>query len=280
MVSAVRPETFAEALQMRQEYQAIPCAGGTDLMASHRRHSGLVPRFERPVLLLNHLQEMRHVSVYGPELVIGAAVTLTELLGDWRVPSALLQAIAQMAAPAIRNVATLAGNLCNASPAGDALPALYCLNADVVLARTEGERRINVEDFVRGPGETDLRDDELVKAVVVPVEQFDVVYYRKVGTRKANALAKVAFLGLASTDGEILRELRIAFGAVAPTIVRSRQLESECIGRSRQELTQMRTHLLDAYSGLIAPIDDQRSTAYYRKGIALRLLDHFLTEMI
>lgn len=247
-------------------------------MVRHRRHSGLVPQFECPVLFLSHLQALRYITVEGADLVIGAGATLADLLNDKRIPSALKQAAAQIASPAIRNVATLTGNICNASPAGDTLPALYCLNARLVLACDGKERRVNIGDFIQGPGKTDLRDDELVKSIVLPMERFEVVDYRKVGTRKANALSKLAFLGLAKVEGETIQDVRIAFGAVAPTVVRSRQLESECIGLSRRELAQRRPELLDAYARLIVPIDDQRSTAHYRKAISLRLLDHFLTR--
>jgi xanthine dehydrogenase FAD-binding subunit len=249
-------------------------------MVKHRRHSGLVPQFERPVLFLNCLQELRYITVEGAALVIGAGTTLTDLLGDSRIPSALKQSVAQMAAPAVRNVATLMGNICNASPAGDTLPALYCLNARLVLARGGEERRVNIEDFIREPGKTGLRDDELAKAVILPMERFDVVDYRKVGTRKANALSKLSFLGLVKVEEEAIQDVRIAFGAVAPTVMRSRQLEREITGWSKKELAQRRPELLDAYSRLIVPIDDQRSTAHYRRIISLRLLDRFLAEAI
>jgi xanthine dehydrogenase FAD-binding subunit len=280
MVNALRPADFAEALRIRHEHRVIPFAGGTDLMVKHRRHSGLVPQFERPVLFLNCLQELRYITVEGAALVIGAGTTLTDLLGDSRIPSALKQSVAQMAAPAVRNVATLMGNICNASPAGDTLPALYCLNARLVLARGGEERRVNIEDFIREPGKTGLRDDELAKAVILPMERFDVVDYRKVGTRKANALSKLSFLGLVKVEEEAIQDVRIAFGAVAPTVMRSRQLEREITGWSKKELAQRRPELLDAYSRLIVPIDDQRSTAHYRRIISLRLLDRFLAEAI
>jgi len=283
VVTAYRPATLAEALRIRAAERAIPMAGGTDLMVKHRRHAGLAPKFERPILFLGHLDELRYVRRHEegelPGLEIGAATTLTDLLMAAETPAALRQAIAEMAAPAIRNAATLAGNVCNASPAGDTLPALYCFDAQVVLARSGGERRLDIARFIRGPGQTDLGDDELVRAVVLPLVPFDRMLYRKVGTRRANALSKLSFLGLARLDGDIVRDMRCAFGAVAPTVVRCRALEARCINLPRQALAAQRADLLAGYAELIVPIRDQRSSAEYRRAVALRLLSQFLSDL-
>ena len=268
MVSAYRPQTFEEALLIRQEHRVIPFAGGTDLMVKYRRHTGLAPQFELPIVLLGHLQELRFVDVSSDELVIGAATTLADLVSHEATPEALRLAAGEIASPALRNVATLVGNVCNASPAGDTLPALYCLNASLILASSDGERRVAVDGFMLGPGQTVLRGDELVKAVSIPRESVDQIHYRKVGTRQANALSKLSFLGLAHTEGQSVLDLRIAFGAVAPTIVRSKELEREYSGLSKSDLARQLPALLDAYSKLIVPIDDQRSTAHYRKAVS------------
>jgi xanthine dehydrogenase FAD-binding subunit len=279
MVSASRPQSLAEALRIRSEARVIPFAGGTDLMVKHRRPSGLAPGFAQPILFVGHLPELRHITAEGNALVIGAGVTLSDLLAHGQVPGALKQSVAEIASPAIRNMATLGGNICNASPAGDTLPALYCLDATLVLARVGSERRVGIERFILGPGKTDLRDDELLKAVILPLEHFDLASYRKVGTRKANALSKISFLGLARTDGGQISDLRVAFGAVSPTVVRSRGLESECIGLDGDGLVARLPRLLEGYARLIVPIDDQRSTAEYRKAVSLRLLARFLAEV-
>jgi xanthine dehydrogenase FAD-binding subunit len=144
VVSAYRPASLDEALRIRAEDEAIPFAGGTDLMVKRRRYSGLVPRLDRPALFIAHLPQLRGVSLERAVLTVGAAVTLSEMLSDDRVPGVLREAIGQMASPAIRNVATLGGNVCNASPAGDTLPALYCLNARLVLGSQRGERRVPI----------------------------------------------------------------------------------------------------------------------------------------
>lgn len=276
MVSAHRPARFAEALRIRAEAEVTPFAGGTDLMVRWHRNSGLAPRFERPVLLLAHLPELHVIANIRSSLSIGAAVTLSELLLDARVPTVLREAAAQMASPAIRNVATLGGNICNASPAADTLPPLYCLNAELVLAAKWGERRVPIERFIVGPGKTELRQDELLKSIELPPASFDVSFYRKVGTRKANALSKLSFLGLSSLTDNRTLDVRIAFGAVAPTVVRSTRVESLLRIVTDVEMPSIRPQIIESYADLIVPIDDQRSSADYRKTVALNLLSDFL----
>lgn len=278
-MTAFRPTSLAEALRIRAESPVIPFAGGTDLMVRSRRPSGLAPELANSVLFLCHLPELHGISMSGNRLAISAGVTFTEMLADDRVPGVLRQAVGEIASPAIRNVATLGGNICNASPAGDTLPALYCLDATLLLAQAGGEREVAIDRFIVGPGKTDLRDDELLRAVVVSLECFDRTTFRKVGTRKANALAKVSFAGLARLEEGRVGEVRMALGAVAPTVVRCHELESECVGLDRMGIGAHLPRLLDGYARLIVPIDDQRSTAGYRKTVSLRLIERFLSEV-
>ena len=275
MVSAYRPASWQEALEIRRRVAVIPLAGGTDLMVRHRRRAGLPPDLPHPTLFIGHLPELCHITVGEEVLTVGAGVTYSALLAHPHVPAELKQAIARIGSPAVRNVATLAGNICNASPAGDTLPYLYCVDAQLVLTCLDAERRISISDFIQGPGRTSLRPDELLEAVVIPRLHFNRSSYRKVGPRRANALAKVSFLGLAAIQGDVIADVRIAFGAVAPTVIRSREVEQLLIGRPTPELDK-RPDVSAHYGRLIRPIDDQRSTAHYRRTVALKLLDDFM----
>jgi xanthine dehydrogenase FAD-binding subunit len=278
MLRTYRPEAYEDALLLRREMRAIPLAGGTDLMVERRRWSGLSPRFDMPVLFIGHVRDLKMIRHTGDTLRIGAACTLSDLLESEGVPCILKKAVAEMASHAIRNVATIGGNVCNASPAGDTLPPLYSLNADLVLDSLTGQRTIPISKFIRGPGLTALRDDELLREIVVREGHYDVNYYRKVGMRKAVSLSKVSFVGLVKrTEGEI-EDIRISFGAVAPTVVRSQVLEDRLLGCDETELVHNLPGVLDGYAQLLEPIDDQRSTAHYRKTIALGLLEHFLAK--
>ncbi|RKZ01452.1 MAG: hypothetical protein DRQ10_02065 [Candidatus Hydrothermota bacterium] len=276
MVNAYRPSTIDEALRIRNETKALPLAGGTDLMVRYKNWAGLPPKFSQPVMFVAHLHELKGIEVEGDELIIRSATTLTELLKDGRVPEVLKLAVKEMASPLVRNIATIGGNICNASPAGDTLPPLYALDAKVVLRSVEGERTVPIEDFITGPGQTVLKENEILCEIRIPMDEFDSIFYRKVGTRRANALSKVSFVGLKNLQGDRIDDIRIAFGAVAPTVVRSRDAEKMLKGIKIDEIEQIYPSIEAKYAELIRPIDDQRSTAEYRKIVSLRLLRFFL----
>ncbi len=273
-----KPQNLAEALEIRRNEKAIPFAGGTDLMVKHKRWAGTVPGFDSTVLLIGHLDELREIKLDDKELRIGAGCTLSSILEYESTPPVLKQAISNMASVAIRNVATMGGNICNASPAGDTLPALYALDAKLVIVSASHERKIPIDEFITGPGQNTLKDDEILKEIIISIGQFDVSFCRKVGTRKATALSKLSFIGLAIIDDEKIIDIRFAFGAVAPTVVRSEANENFIIGNNLQELSWLVPDIIEMYSPLIRPIDDQRSTAQYRKAVSLRLLEHFIRE--
>ncbi|HUV06698.1 MAG TPA: FAD binding domain-containing protein [Spirochaetia bacterium] len=282
---AYRPRDLDEALAIRSRVPVIPFAGGTDLMVKMKNRGGLPPHFEKPALFIAHLEELGRIEPEGQIVKIGPACTLTALLESPHIPLPLKEAIAGIGSPAIRNAATMGGNICNASPAGDTLPVLYALNASLVLAGRGARRVVPIEAFITAPGRTILREDELVVSIRVPVRSFPLAAYRKVGTRRANALAKLSFVALAGiAQSELsarrVRDLRIALGAVAPTVVRSRVIEESMIGKTAFELSNLLDEVVGRYEDLINPIDDQRSSAAYRKAVSLRLVEHFLKQTL
>lgn len=279
MVEGYRPSDLREALEIRKTHAAIPFMGGTDLMVRYRSAPGTLPKFPSPVVYLAHIEELQGIDTHAGETVIRAATTLSALARSPHVPTVLAEAVSQMAAPALRNIATLAGNVCNASPAGDALCVLYALDAAVELTSLEGTRRIPIDEFVTGPGSSRLGSDELLRAIYIPEKPFSVQFYRKVGTRKANALSKLSVCGLASLSGARIHDARIAFGAVGPTVIRSRDTEQLFLGEHARGLAPKNQQIRAAYEKLIQPIDDQRSTAAYRKHTSLNLLDAFINQL-
>ncbi len=280
MVNAYRPKNLDEALKIRGEKDVIPIAGGTDLMVRYRNISGATPRFEKPVLFVGHLEEIKNIEIEDSFIKIGSSATLTSLLQNKDIPSILKSAVLDMAAPTVRNIGTIGGNICNASPAGDTLPPLYALGSRVILTSAEEVRNIPIDKFIKGPGQTDLRDNELLTEILIPIQNFDREFYKKVGTRKAMALSKLSFVGLAKIDGEKIADIRIAFGAIAPTVVRSREIEQEIIGHNVDEIAKLSDSIVSKYSGLFNPIDDQRSNKFYRNHISMKLLQYFLNEII
>lgn len=275
MEKTLRPETLKEAVEMMAGTGAIPLAGGTDLMIRHKRQGGLIPRFEKPVLFIGHIEELGLVVSEKSCVSIGPCCTYSSLMNDHRLPEILRTCIQNIAAPAIRNRGTLGGNICNASPAGDTIPVLSALGASVVLSKADGRRIMLIDEFITGPGTTIREDDELLTGIIVPQTKFDCSFYRKVGTRSYNSLSKVSIAGLMKVEEERVSDVRVAFGAVAPTVVRSRAIEEDIIGTPITDIRNLIPDILKRYADLLTPIDDQRSTKSYRKAVSLRLLRLF-----
>lgn len=277
MVDVLRPRKLDDALSWLKEKKALPLAGGTDLMVHYRGYSGTGSRIDRPVLFTDAIEELRQIEVLDDSLRIGAAALLSEIENHEEVPEVLRLAVSEIAAPALRNRATMAGNICNGSPAGDSLPPLYIFNARVVLAGPKGTRTLPVEDFITGPGQTVLADDELMTHIEMPKVKEGIFYYRKVGTRAANALSKLSVAAMAEIEKGKIKDFRIAFGAVAPTVVRKLEIEEQVIGTAVEQLDV--SAIRGKYDSFIRPIDDQRSTARYRKEVALNLLGEFISKI-
>lgn len=252
------PRTLLEALEMLQNEPLVPLAGCTDLYVG--MHFGTQPA--RRFLNLWGLGELRGIEARGDLLRIGALTTHSELgrsqaVREW-IPM-LADAAREVGGVQIQNRGTLAGNIANASPAGDTLPVLAAAEAWVVLQRLDGQRRVRFRDFFTGYRATVRRPDELIVAVEVPrVEGRQ--WFRKVGTRAAQAISKVVMAAVRAPHP------RIALGSVAATVVRLPRTE-ECLAGGG-DIEQAQRVLLEE----IHPIDDVRSSADYRRRVAANLL--------
>jgi CO/xanthine dehydrogenase FAD-binding subunit len=260
---------------MRGETGGIPLAGGTDLLVKYRGPAETPAALPGAILSIGRVPELRVIEEAGGWLRVGSCVTLSELLAHPLVPAALKEAARQMAGPGIRNSATIGGNVCNASPAGDTLPFLYAVDAELRLASASGERVVPIRSFIAGPGRTILEAHELLTEIHVPLLDVRFYRYRKVGTRRANALSKISFLGLALRNGDV----RIAFGACAPVTVRNREAEEFLRDSLRGGCHEIDQAVRLLYGPLLSPIDDQRSTSRYRKETALRVASAFVREL-
>lgn len=276
MAIVYHPLNLQEALRVRSREHAQVLAGGTDWMVRRVRFS----MEKRPVLYISQINELQGITLQGEELCIGAACTLTELLRSPLLPEYLKQPLVQMASPAIRNVATIGGNVCNASPAADALPMLYALDAVLCLQSEGNTEWVSVQDFILGPGRTRLNDGQLLTQIRISLRQDWRCFYHKVGMRRANSLSKLSLYALAEHASGRLKDVRIAFGAVAPTVVRSREAEQGIISGNRTFSSEQLQSILAQYDTLLNPIDDARSNASYRREVSLRLLREYLRERI
>ncbi|TDT63668.1 FAD binding domain-containing protein [Fonticella tunisiensis] len=275
MVKVYRPSNLKEALEIISSEKCTLFAGGTDLMVKGKSWSGLEPSFDRPVVFISDLDELRKIKINEFFLTIGGACTFTRIIDNSQIPDFIKEAFIMIASPGIRNMATIGGNICNSSPAGDCLPLLYAMDASVVLESIYGRREVNIEDFILGPGKNVIGWNEILTEVRIPTKNFKIRAYRKVGTRKSTALSKVSFAGLAEIEGEELKDIRFAFGAVGPTVVRSRRIEKkivEMVSEKKLEVGEIKK----MYGSIIKPIDDQRSTANYRREVCLRFVENFL----
>ncbi len=264
-LSLLEPKSLDDALRLLREVgPLVPVAGCTDLYVGF--HFGTVPA--RRFLDLQALDELRGIRRRGELLVIGALTTYTDLIRSplvrRRLPI-LVEASRQVGSPQIQNRGTLGGNLANASPAGDTLPVLAVAEATVVLVSADGERRVPFGSFYTGYRRTSMRPDELIAAVEVPSVE-GRQWFRKVGTRAAQAISKVIMAAVRAPRP------RVALGSVAPTVVRVPRTEAVLAGGG--SLAEAQAALLDE----IAPIDDLRSTAAYRRRVSANLLAQFWSE--
>lgn len=276
MVEGYLPNTFEQALKILNEKDVIIYAGGTDLMVKNKNTASLIPKFTKDLLYVGNLNELREIIEEDNIIKIGAACTLSSLLRVESVPEVLKEAIRNIASPAIRNMGTIGGNICNASPAGDTLPILYALEAKLKLSSINSSREVNINDFILGPGKIILKNNEILESILIEKVNFNKVYYQKVGARKASAISKISFVALAEVIDEKIIDIRIAIGSVGPKIVRVKTAEDILIGRELKDIENIMSEIIKVYSENVNPISDQRSTAIYRKTVALRLIQYFL----
>lgn len=265
---------------LAERLDARPIAGGTDLMVQlhdGRAHAAALVDLGRIGLDL--------VRESDAELEIGAATRMDRIAAEPRIRSlfpALAAAAAQLGAWPIQCRATLGGNLANASPAADTAPALLVEGAILKVASSAGPRQVAIGEFFRAPGRSALAPGELILSVLLPFPQTDagarvVERFAKVGPRREQIISVVSLAGRAvvRADGT-LSEVRLALGSVAPTPVRARHAERVLAGRAPDP--EVRREAASALQEDIAPIDDVRAPARYRRLAAAVLLDRFLEE--
>jgi xanthine dehydrogenase small subunit len=273
----VSARSLSEAYELLTAATHQPVAGGTDLLVQITGELGELP--ER-VLDIWGLEELRGIAVEPDALVIGALSTYTEIRRSPLVTEflpALAEAAATIGAAQIQNRGTLGGNAVNASPAGDTLPILIATDAELVLGSARGERSVPAGQFWPAYRRTARADDELLLRIRFPLVPDRQVRFRKVGTRRAQAISKVVMaLAWRGEPDEAWTDVRLALGSVAATPIRAPRTEAALEGASPTPATA------DAAAAALAeeldPIDDVRSTADYRRAVASRVLHRLIRE--
>jgi CO/xanthine dehydrogenase FAD-binding subunit len=252
----------------------MPIAGGTELMVQYG--AGRLPA--RKLVSLWGLPELRHIESTPQEVIIGAGCTYTDLRKNPVVAREfplLAQAASWTGSIANQNRGTLGGNIVNASPAADSLPALMVYEADLLLVSARGTRRVPYVEFHTGYKQTKLADDEIIRAIALrPRFSGYRGYSRKVGTRNAQAIAKLCLAALGKISGAQIEDVRLAIGSMAVTPVRLRRTEKALLGQSYG--AALMSEARQAMESEVAPIDDIRSSALYRLHVAGNLLQEFL----
>ena len=272
--SLQRPNSLQEGLQLLHDQPGHfrPLAGGTDIMVLF--NAGKLPGGD--FLDISCFDELRGIQVSPTEIRMGALTTYREIMRDsvlqHEFPN-LVDAAFWTGAAAIQNRGTLGGNAANASPAADSPPSLLSYGAQIELVSSQGKRTLDYADFHLDYKKTAMRPDELISALIVPrVEGASFHFYRKVGTRKAQAISKVC-LAACIRDGRV----QLGFGAVAPVPAHCPQLAQALTQLGRNPLTsEVRAALHQA----VTPIDDVRSNRDYRRRVCENLLDQMWGEYL
>ncbi len=267
----------ASALKTRHGKRARFIAGGTDLVLLVEA-GGPHPEY---LIDVTRIPDLHRLEAVGGRFTIGAAVTYSDLLGFAPLVEGvpfLVKAIHTIGGVQVRNIATLAGNLANASPAGDTLPPLYVLDTTVHLYGPEGARAVPVRDFVLGVRRTVLGDGELITHLTwdAPGPGWYGAF-EKLGLRRAMAIAVAGLAVLVRVAGDRVEEARVALGSVAPTVIRAPEVEMALTGGALDDDAVERAAQLASEAA--RPIDDVRGSADYRKMVVGGLMRRALHDL-
>jgi CO/xanthine dehydrogenase FAD-binding subunit len=270
---------LAEALAMLAResggWQAF--AGGTDLMVLLEAGKLAHQRF----LSLSKLAELRGIVVTADTVTLGALTTYTEAQNHPTLQAEfplVCSAARETGSIATQNRGTLGGNIVNASPAADSPPALLVYDAELELVSVRGARWLPYHGFHTGYKKMLIAPDELLRRIRLPrPAKAWRQYYRKVGTRKAQAISKVCFAGAAQVEAGTIRDIRIALGSIAPIVLRA--VKTEDVLRGRRLAPETIATAKQTLAREISPIDDIRSTARYRLRVTQNLLEEFLSQL-
>jgi carbon-monoxide dehydrogenase medium subunit len=273
------PRTITEVLTLIGKLKPVNIiAGGTDFVPAVRL-KGFRPK--NVVSLVNLRKKLSYVTSKGDTVKIGALTKIRDVQRSEHIrekATCLHEALSQIGSVQIRNMATIGGNLCNASPAADSAPPLLVLDASVELVRKGGRRTIPLKDFFLGPGKTVLRKGELLKEIRFPLEAGTASSFQKLGRTRGEDISIAAAAVFLKTDGQKISQARIALGSVAPTPIRAYKSEKDLVGKTASEA------VLDSAAVKAAeeakPITDVRATGDYRRSAVRALVRQGLAQAL
>lgn len=271
------PTKLKELFELKSRYSdAIILSGGTDLLAQWH-NSKITPQY---VISISAIKELSFIREDKNIVEIGSATIHSEIKSSKTILKTLpilSYAASTIGAPAIRNMGTIGGNIANASPAADLPPVLLVYDATLLLASGSGNRELKLSEFYRGYKLTALKPDEIIYSVKIPLPPVDChINFYKLGTRRAQSIAKVSLAGLIKKDKKGIYTIRLSGGSVAPTPIRLYETEKFLQGKT---LTRsVISNACDIMLKYLKPITDVRSTEEYRRFALKNLLIKFLSE--
>ena len=259
-----------EELFEQLDENSIILNGGTDLVVRNRVKGLDVNK----IVSLDKIRGLDKINDEGDAIRILSKTTYSQILSNKMIQELfpiLQMTIREIGSTQIRNRGTLTGNIVNASPAGDGVLGLYLLDALLVIRSKEGERTVRIDNFIKGPGKTTLEIGEYVHSIIVPkCSNHAVHYFKKVGQRKAMAISIASMGAIYTLKKGMFLNLKMAFGSVAPTVIRADEIEAMALGMDFNETTA--TILSQKAKKIVTPITDVRASAEYRKEVAGNLV--------
>ncbi|MGD9580088.1 MAG: xanthine dehydrogenase family protein subunit M [Vampirovibrionia bacterium] len=273
------PKTIKELLELTDKYKdkAVVVAGCTDAIVK--------PNFfkdKEAIIETLSIEELKTIEDKGNRIKIGAGVTFADITNSELIKNnnkALYQAASVCGSPQIRNRGTIAGNIVNASPAADSVPALIVSDTTLTILSTDGEEHIKLNAFFKGPGKTILQPGQIIAYIEFNKDNKDTIsFYRKIGTRKALSIAKASVAFSATRNDKTLSNIEIAYGSVGPTVVHSIKAKEHLEGKTLNEEVIQETSC-KAFDE-VNPINDIRSTADYRKLVIKNVIIEELNQFL
>lgn len=274
MIDCRRPETVDELLEIIDTGKYKIFAGGTDLMVRKRQWQGAERRFEEDIVFIEQIDELKGITEDKEHYHIKTCTTHRNMEKSLVLPECIKLPYRLMGNPAIRNVATVGGNVVNAAQVADSLPLLYALDGKILLKSKNRSRILPVNEFIKGKYKTDIRENEFLHEVIIPKIDITGFRYKKVGSRKASILSKFSVVFLYGMKNDKLDYIRVSIGAVNELPVRNREAEERFV--ENRDVKEFLTAIRKQMEGT----DDKRSTKLYREEVSLRIVEEYLSEIL
>lgn len=274
MIDCRRPETVDELLEIIDTGKYKIFAGGTDLMVRKRQWQGAERRFEEDIVFIEQIDELKGITEDKEHYHIKTCTTHRNMEKSLVLPECIKLPYRLMGNPAIRNVATVGGNIVNAAQVADSLPLLYALDGKILLKSKNRSRILPVNEFIKGKYKTDIRENEFLHEVIIPKIDITGFRYKKVGSRKASILSKFSVVFLYGMKNDKLDYIRVSIGAVNELPVRNREAEERFV--ENRDVKEFLTAIRKEMDGT----DDKRSTKLYREEVSLRIVEEYLSEIL